>query len=585
MTRIDTPLPRFSVFVMDIFILKALVDDLRQHLVGAVVSKVFQMSADDLLLRLWRQQDQRLLLSTHATSARLYLTSLRFENPPSPPRFAAYLRSQLQRARIRDVAVQPYDRIVRFTWERRDAAPVTLVHELLGPQSNLLLVDAEGCILELLKRVAPDHRHRRVLLPGEPYQGPPPPAHRRSLDTLTLEDLLALARDRALDAQHLQRLVIGLDAALATELIERGQGDPEACWTALQTLRQHYEQGTLSIYLCTFADGTRRVSVLPLTHTASEVEPYGDIQAALATIYDPHAHTAWLKSVQQDTLKQMNQQLRRLRRKRQNIQSDHDKLTGYLDCQRYGTLLMEQNAPRGSRHIDVVDYYHPKQPTLTIALDPKQSTQENAQAYFKKYRKAKSGLAKVQALLEQCNADAYDLESLAQSVERAETWAEVQSLVAKQSDLSPGPTREKPRRGQASIRPKASPAQPKTQLAQPYRTFTIHEGATVYCGRDHRGNDALLRQLARPEDLWFHAHGHAGAHVLLKVQPQQAVPQQTLVEAASIAAYYSKGKTSVAVEVIYTQARNVRKFRGARPGQVQVTTYQTLEVTPQPPPA
>ncbi|ETX07668.1 MAG: hypothetical protein ETSY2_09920, partial [Candidatus Entotheonella gemina] len=447
---------------MDIFILKALVDDLQQQLVGAIASKVFQMSADDLLVRLWRQQDQRLLLSTHAKSARLHLTSLRFENPPSPPRFAAYLRSQLQRARIQRLAVQPYDRIVHITWERRDAAPVTLIHELLGAQSNLLLVDAEGTILELLKRVAPDGGRRRALLPGHPYQVPPQPAHRRSLSDLTLNDLSDLARDgdQALDAQHLQRLVIGLDPVLATELVQRSQGDPGTCWAELQNLRQHYEQGTLPIYLCTLADGTRHVSALPLTHTASRVEPYEDVQEALAAVYDPHMHTAWLKSAQQDTLKQINRQLRRLRKKSQNILKDHDKLQSYLDYQRYGTLLMGQNAPRGASQIDVADYYHPEQPTLTIALDPKQSTKENAQAYFKKYRKAKSGLAKVQSLLEQCATDIRDLENLAQQAERAETWSDMQSIASKQ----PGPKQETQRKVRV-------PAQPKTPPARPYRTF------------------------------------------------------------------------------------------------------------------
>jgi predicted ribosome quality control (RQC) complex YloA/Tae2 family protein len=559
---------------MDIFILKALVDNLQQHLCGAVVSKVFQMSADDLLLRLWRQQDRRLLLSTHAKSARLHLTSLRFENPPAPPRFAAYLRSQLQRARLQHIAVQPYERIVHITWERRDAAPVTLIHELLGAQSNLLLVDAEGLILELLKRVAPDDGSRRTLLPGHPYQAPLQPAHRRSLADLASSDLLDLARDNALHAQGLQQLVIGLDPLMAAELIRRSQGDPEACWTELQTLRQHYEQSTLSIYLCTLADGTQHVSVLPLTYTASRVEPYEDIQAALAVVYDAHMHTAWLKGTQQRTLKQINQQLRRLRKKSLNIQTDHAKLESYLDCQHYGTLLMGQNAPRGASQIDVVDYYQPGQPKLTIPLDPKQSTKENAQAYFKKYRKAKSGLAKVQSLLDQCAHEVQELENMAQQVERAQTWSEVQLIAAKQPDLQ-NDTQRRAR----------TPAPPKTPPAQPYRTFTIRDGATLYCGKNHLGNDALLRQVAHPQDLWFHAHRHAGAHVVLKVQPQQVVPQQTLVEAASIAAYYSKGKSSSAVEVMYTQARNVHKFRGARPGQVQVTTYQTLEVTPQPPPA
>ncbi|ETW98595.1 MAG: hypothetical protein ETSY1_18135 [Candidatus Entotheonella factor] len=561
---------------MDIFILKALMDDLQQQLIGATVSKVFQMSADDLLVRLWRQQDQRLLLSTHAKAARLHLTSLRFENPPSPPRFAAYLRSQLQRARIQRIAVEPYDRIVHITWERRDAAPVTLIHELLGAQSNLLLVDAEGMILELLKRVAPDDGHRRTLLPGHPYQAPPQPAYRRSLSALTRGDLLDLVHnpDQAFDARHLQRLVIGLDPVLATELVQRSQGDPEACWAELQALRQRYDQGTLSTYLCTLADGVQRVSALPLTSTASQVEPYENIQEALAAVYDPHMHTAWLKSTQQETLKQINQQLRRLRKKSQNIQRDYDKLQSYLDCQRYGTLLMGQNASRGASQIDVVDYYHPEQPTLTIPLDPKQSTKENAQAYFKKYRKAKSGLDKVQSLLEQCAMDTQELERMAEQVEGAETWSDVPLIAAKQ----PGQKQETQRKARV-------PAQPKTPPTRPYRTLTIHDGATLYCGKNHHGNDALLRQLAHPEDLWFHAHGHAGAHVLLKVQPQQAVPEQTIVEAASIAAYYSKAKASAAVEVIYTQARNVRKFRGARPGQVHVTTYQTLEVTPQPPTA
>jgi predicted ribosome quality control (RQC) complex YloA/Tae2 family protein len=106
------------------------------------------------------------------------------------------------------------------------------------------------------------------------------------------------------------------------------------------------------------------------------------------------------------------------------------------------------------------------------------------------------------------------------------------------------------------------------------------DGFTLYCGKSNQGNDALLRLLAAPEDLWLHAHGQAGAHVLIKVPPQQEVPHRTLTEAAALAAYYSKGRHSTAVEVLYTPTKYVRKFRGARPGQVQVTEYRTLEVAP-----
>ena len=103
---------------MDIFVLKALVDELRQHLWGAVVSKVFQMSPDDLLLRLWRHQDLRLLLSTQAAGPRLHLTTARFRNPLQPPRFAAFLRAHLTQVRLCDITVQPYERVVSFCWER-----------------------------------------------------------------------------------------------------------------------------------------------------------------------------------------------------------------------------------------------------------------------------------------------------------------------------------------------------------------------------------------------------------------------------------------------------------------------------------
>src|SRR5712691_4679641 len=122
---------------MDIFVLKALVDELRQCLCGAVVSKVFQMSPDDLLLRLWRHQDLRLLLSTQASGPRLHLTAARFRNPPHPPRFAAFLRAHLTQVRLCDITVQPYDRVVSLCWARPGASvPVLrLVHELQGQQA------------------------------------------------------------------------------------------------------------------------------------------------------------------------------------------------------------------------------------------------------------------------------------------------------------------------------------------------------------------------------------------------------------------------------------------------------------------
>ena len=131
---------------MDIFLLKAFIDELARCLPGSRVSKVFQLSPDDLLLRLWRHRDQRLLLSIHPTWQRLHLSTERFEAPPRPPRFAALLRARLRRARLHAVTVQPYERVVTFAWQQAgEAAPsLRLIHELQGAQANVLLVDAAG---------------------------------------------------------------------------------------------------------------------------------------------------------------------------------------------------------------------------------------------------------------------------------------------------------------------------------------------------------------------------------------------------------------------------------------------------------
>ena len=559
---------------MDIFTLKALVDDLQPRLAGAVVNKIFQMSADDLLLRLWRRHDQRLFLSIHPKLARLHLTATRFENPQRPPRFAAYLRAHLHATRLQSITVHPYDRIVSLTWERRDQPPLILIHELLGPQSNVLITDANGLILEALKRVTPIAAHYRTILPGEPYQPPIQPTHRRLLSTLALADLEQLHQQGQFDALHLQRLVIGLSPILAAEIVHRSQNDFHASWALLQQLRQDYDRGTLVLHLYSLPNGTQHLSPLTLTHTAGQHHAYDRAQDAVAAVYEPVIATTLVDTTRKQAQKQVRQQQRKLRKKIANLQGDENKLHEYLDYQRYGTLLMGQTAPRGADSTTVVDYYSPDQTPLTIPLNTRLSAQENAEAYFKKYRKAKKGLEKVRALLTQCATehDYYDM--LSQHIDQADDWPTLQTL---EHELKTSQARSSSQKG----RPQSHhPTRPKPVLSLPYRTFSTQDGLTLYCGKSSQGNETLLRQVAQPEDLWFHAHRHAGAHVLLKVPPAQKIPHLTLVEAAALAAFYSKGKEAVAIEVIYTQVKHVRKFRGARPGQVQVNTYQTLEVAP-----
>lgn len=554
---------------MDVFVLKALVDELRPRLCGAVVSKVFQMSPDDLLLRLWRHQDLRLLLSAQASEPRLHLTTARFRNPPQPPRFAALLRAHLTQVGLCDITVQPYDRVVSLCWAHPgEAAPVLrLVHELQGQQANILLLDAHDVILGALKQVPAEGSRRGPVLPGQPYHPVPLPAHRRLVSDLTVTAFEQLQQQGTFDAVHVQRLVVGLSPGLATELLYRSQGEPQRCWELLQELRQRYEQGTLALSICTTPEGTRHLSALPLTHCRGTLESFASAQDAVATFYGPYIGTTALAQLRHTVQKTVRQRLQKLRHKMTRLSQDHSKLEGYLPYQHYGTLLVAQRVPRGATSVTVVDYYSPAQATVTIPLDPRLSLHDNAQTYFNKHRKARHGLVKVQDLLAQYAEEERYLEGLEQQIAQAEEW---ETLDAVALELGTSPSQS------AAPRRVAVP----TAAALPYRTFVLRDGSTLYCGKHNQGNDVLLRQIATPEDIWLHAYRQAGAHVVLKVHPGQEVPHQTLLQAAALAAFYSKGKEAASVEVLYTPAKYVRKFRGARPGQVQVTTYRTLEVAP-----
>lgn len=556
--------------LMDVFALKALAGDLQEQLIGARVSKVYQMNRDDILLRLWCGRDFRLFLSTQATACRLHLTASHFANPQRPPRFAAFLRAHLKQARLQSITVCPYDRVVRMVWtdSRRSSSAYTLVHELTGQRANILLVNAEGIILDALKYNDPDKR--RPIRPGQQYQPLSPPPQLMKVSDLTLEHLQALRQQGRFEVRQIQRLLIGAAPVLITELFHRSQGDPERFWKLLCQLRQQYDDNTLTLSVSTTPQGDRHLCVLPLTH--AQVETFTSPQAAAVAFYESAMQDDHITALRQELRKILLRHQRKLGKKVTNLERDLQKLQGYLPYQQYGTLLVAQHLPRGSTTATVTDYYHPDQPTVTIPLDPRLSVRDNAQVYFRKYRKARNGLAKVQTLLDQCTAEARDFERLGQRIAQADDEPTLNAIAGELAALQHPAAQQR----RATSSPRITPA-------QPYRRLVSRDGYTLYCGKNNRGNDILLRQIAVPDDIWLHAHQYAGAHVIIKARSQQEPPRQTLLEAATLAAHYSKGKDAAMVQVIYTRVKHVQKFRGARPGEVRVATCQVLEVAPSDP--
>lgn len=225
---------------------------------------------------------------------------------------------------------------------------------------------------------------------------------------------------------------------------------------------------------------------------------------------------------------------------------------------------------KGVREVEVPNLFEPGSPPLLIPLDPRLDFQGNMEACFRRYRKAKNGQRKIETLVAEAEGRIRKCEEAAARLEEAVAAGDSEALRSLAAELGLPPPGELP---SAAAPGKGGKAEPKL----PYRRFVSAEGLEIWVGRDARENDRLTRSDARGEDLWMHVAGYAGSHVVVKVPKGKEPSRETVLDAASLAAFFSQGRGKP-VEVSYTQAKHVRKPRGAKPGLVMMAKATRLRV-------
>lgn len=560
---------------MDLFVLRGIVGELEREIGGGFVTKVYQMNQTDLLIRFRRQgEEKNLVFSTHPDFFRLHLSAKKYANPPVPPRFCAYLRKHITGARISSAAQEPYERVVRIGLEKKiDAGLVrrmTLAAELLGKGSNVLLLEG-GKILDCLHFRRVEEGAARPALPGL-VPAPVPRGERLSLPEVTREKMEAILslppgeREKALAGR-----IAGIGPILAREILGPGEGRVEEIWENFRRLRERYEERNFEPRILTFLNGKKILSPVPLARgetTGEELFP--SVNAAADAYYFETAARRQLEEKKQTLLKRVRSLLSRLERRKENLLSDRVKFEKDAGLKSYGDLLVAHfpELKKGMKEIEVRDYAGDPPGSVLIPLDESLDPAGNVDRYFGKYKKAKRGIALVSARLEETREERAYLESAyfqIEEAEDAEELAAVREELEEERILPPSRARKSGRR--------------KEEPALPIRRFRSSDGLEIFCGKSNLGNDYLLRKLARGNDLWFHAQGYPGSHVLLKAgsgEPDFAA----VSEAAAIAAFFSRAKGAARVPVDYTAARNVRRPRGARPGFVTYLHQKTLWVSP-----
>jgi len=595
----------------------AVVAELNQRLVGGRISKIYQPESDELALLCYAGgENYRLLLSAHPRHARVHLTQIEKRNPPAPPMFCMLMRKYAEGGRIAAIEQAGRDRICRISIRNTDELgnPVTytLVNEVMGKHSNIVLINPQGRIVDAVRRVTEEVNRYRELLPGLPYV-PPPATGKRDPAAVTAADL-AEGDVNAPAWQVLLDRVDGLGPLLAREAVFRTgapadsplrEVDPAALAAAVRDLAGACDWAPRLLY---DTDGRlKEFHVLPLRHWPGRAETgFGSVSACIDAYFGQRAEEERFRSLRGSLARLVRDEIARVRRK---LQAQEESLAKAESAETYrvqGELITANlwQITKGMTEVRVVNYYDPQGSEMVIPLDPALTPTENAQVYYRRYQRARSGLAAIQEQLARSRAELAYLEQVEVTLEQAESLPDLEEVRRELAaegyvrdhgsrraggggrrqagdDRVAAGNRRTAGNGKATGNGTAT-GSGKDQSARRPITLRSSDGLEIWIGRSNRQNDYLTLKLAGPQDLWFHTKEIPGSHVILRVPPGKEVPERSLLEAAALAAYHSKARQSSGVPVDYTARKHVRKPAGARPGMVIYDNHKTLWVTPDP---
>ena len=565
----------------DAIFMTALTAELRDALVGGKVDKLYQPARDEAVLHMRAGRDNvRLLLSASPAHPRAQLTRVPRENPETPPMFCMLLRKHFTGARLLELSQPSMERLLEFRFETLDElgdrVERRLVLECIGRKSNLIMLDGAGRITDCMRRADGDLSVKRPLMPGLYYQLPEPTGR---LDPSAMEPdelrdfVLANAPDGDGQDKWLLDHFNGLSPLIARELVFQGDGSREGLALRLEELmdRLNRRDFTPTVLL---KDGK------PMDFTFQPVLQYGPgvelkryptFSALLDDFYEQKEAQERVKQRGQDFIRSVTQARNRTAKKIVNQEQDLARSADRERLRQFGDILTTNfyQMTKGQTVLRAQNYYDPECREVDIPLDPLLTPQQNAAKYYKDYKKAQKAEEMLTIQLEKNRSELNYLDSVLEMIQLSEGDKDLQEI--RQELMDNGYLKQHKRNMTAKGKQKIVHAKPME--------FRSSAGLTILVGKNNSQNDRLTLKDADKRDLWFHAQKLHGSHVILKTGGAEP-DQQSLTEAAMLAAWFSQARESAQVPVDYTPVKIVKKPAGAKPGFVIYNTYRTVFVTP-----
>lgn len=556
-----------------------------QPLVGARVDKVYQPSREEIVvsLRTFRDGAKKLVLSANSVSARINLTEAAFENPQQPPMFCMLLRKHLGGGKLLAIRQDGLERIVQLDFECTneigDIVTNTLIAEIMGRHSNIILV-RDGRVIDSIKRITDDISSVRRVLPGIQYEAPP------RQDRLCLTDIQPQQVLDTVDGsperlcKKLSSVLEGVSPILTRELAWYCAKDVDAVCAGLTDSakdRLRFMLGRIKSSLdggeCCFTvvsePGGRKKDFCFINieqYSTSMVVTHCDTANGLLDSYfASQDRSERTRQRAHDLLKLLMNSYERVSRKLELQKKELAECSEREVFRVCGDLINANiwRLEKGQNVAKLEDFYTGE--VREIELDPRLTPAQNAQKYYNEYRKLDTAEKKLTELIAKGGQELAYIDSVFDAASRTDSesdLAEIRRELREQGYLKGGV------RADEKVKKTSEPLH-----------FRSGEGFEILVGRNNRQNDQLTLKTAKASDIWLHTQGIAGSHVVIRTEGRQP-GEQTIFEAAQLAAYHSKGRSGSGVPVDYVPVKFVKKPAGAKPGMVIFTNNRTLYVTP-----
>ena len=536
----------------DGFFLHHLTKELQDELLYGRIQKVNQPFEHELVLTIRNnRKNYKLLLSAHPVFGRLQITKTDFQNPQTPNTFTMIMRKYLQGAVIENITQIENDRVLEIAFSNKneigDNIKVTLVVEIMGKHSNIILIDkAESKIIESIKHIGFSQNSYRTILPGSTYIAPPKTDAKNPF-TVSDEKLFEILQTEDLAPRHLQKLFQGLGRDTAENLAAQLSDDK------LKQFRAFFARPVQP----NMTD--KSFAAVPFDKSG---QTFDSLSELLDVFYQDKAERDRVNQQSSDLIHRVQTELDKNIKKLAKQEKELAATENAEEFRQKGELLTTylSMVPNNQDQVELDNYYTNEK--ITIALDKSLTPNQNAQRYFKKYQKLKEAVKHLTGLIEETKHTITYLES----VETALSHASISDIEDIREELVETGFVKRRTRDKRHKRKK-----PEQYLASDGKTL-------IMVGRNNLQNDELTFKMAKKGELWFHAKDIPGSHVLIKdnLNPSDEVK----TDAAELAAYYSKARLSNLIQVDMIEAKKLNKPTGAKPGFVTYTGQKTLRVTP-----